>query len=178
MIGGICPSPALTIVLYLAPNSLSMFPTLLQTVLSSSPQAISCSWGAPEIAFSSAILASMDTLFASMTAAGITMCVATGDSGSTDGVTEGGNYVDFPSSHPLCLAVGGTSLHCPSGVWDTQTVETAWGSGGGGMSRMYPRPAYQSALSTTGRATPDVASVADPATGVIFTIHGASQVIG
>jgi kumamolisin len=176
-IGGIYPSSALTIILYIAPNSLAQFPVILQAALAGGAQTVSCSWGAPEIYFSRPLLASIDTIMASMVAAGITMCVATGDSGSSDGVA-GGNHVDFPSSHPNCLAVGGTTLVCPNRVWDAQTSETGWSAGGGGISTLYPRPAYQAAVSTSGRGTPDLAAVADPATGVIFTIHGTSQVVG
>ena len=176
-IGGIYPSSALTITLYIAPNSLTQFPVILQAALAGGAQTVSCSWGAPEIYFSRPLLTSIDAIMASMTAAGITMCVATGDSGSSDGVA-GGNHVDFPSSHPNCLAVGGTTLVCPNRIWDAQTSETGWSAGGGGISTLYPRPVYQASLSTTGRGTPDLAAVADPATGVIFIIHGTSQVVG
>jgi subtilase family serine protease len=41
---------------------------------------------------------------------GITVCVAAGDSGSSDGVSDDANHVDFPASSPHVLACGGTSL--------------------------------------------------------------------
>ncbi len=37
---------------------------------------------------------------------GITVCVAAGDDGSSDAVTDGNAHVDFPSSSPYALAVG------------------------------------------------------------------------
>ena len=186
-IGGACPSANLTIIMYIAPNTLDQFPTLLQYMYSTNvtvngvnykPNLISCSWGAPEIYYGSALLSSMHAILSTMAAAGINMCVATGDNGSNDGVGGTGNYVDFPSSDPYATAVGGTSLVCPNTVYDGSTRETAWSTGGGGVSTTYAKPAYQSALSVAGRSIPDVALVADPNTGVIFTVNGQPTVIG
>lgn len=186
-IGGACPSANLTIILYIAPNSLNQFAPLLNYMYSTNvtvngvnykPNLISCSWGAPEIYYTSSQLSAINTILATMTNAGITICAATGDYGSNNGVGGTGNYVDFPSSNPYITAVGGTTLICPNNVYDSQTVETAWSSGGGGISRIYSKPSYQSALSGTMRMTPDIASLSDPNTGVLFTVNGQSMVIG
>ena len=177
-IGGVCPSSSLTIILYLVPNTLSQFPVLLNAIYQAKPNVVSCSWGAPEIYFSSSLLSTITGIMDSIAVAGITICVATGDNGSTDGISGTTNYVDFPSSHPGTLAVGGTTLICPTNTYDAQTVETAWATGGGGISARYPKPAYQSSLSGTGRSTPDLASLADPHTGVIFLVNGTTMVVG
>ena len=72
---------------------------------------------------------------------GITVCVASGDNGSSDGVDDGGNHVDFPASSPHALACGGTSVQA-SGT--TITGESVWndgaqgGAGGGGVSTRLP----------------------------------------
>ena len=186
-VGGICPTSSLTIILYISPNSLSQFSVMLNYMyntpvisngVSYKPNIISCSWGAPEIYYPSPILSSINSIMTAMTSTGINICVATGDNGSNDGVGGSTNYVDFPSSNPNSIAVGGTSLICPNRTYDSETIETAWTSGGGGISVMYPKPSYQSSLTSSGRSTPDVAMVADPNTGVLFIINGQTQSIG
>ena len=53
------------------------------------------------------------------------------------------------------------------------TGETGWSSGGGGVSRYEPNPAYQSGLSYARRANPDVAYDADPNTGfAVYDSYG------
>jgi uncharacterized protein YjdB len=186
-IGGACPSANLTIILYIAPNSFNQFAPLFNYMYSTNvtvngvnykPNLISCSWGAPEIYYSSSQLSSINSILETITNAGITICAATGDYGSNNGVGGTGNYVDFPSSNPYITAVGGTTLFCPNNVYDGLTVETAWSSGGGGISAIYSKPAYQSRLSGTMRMTPDIASLSDPSTGVIFIVNGQLTVIG
>lgn len=186
-IGGACPSANLTIILYIAPNSFNQFAPLLNYMyytnvtvngVNYKPNLISCSWGAPEIYYSSSQLSTINSILATITNDGITICAATGDYGSNNGIGGTGNYVDFPSSNPYITAVGGTTLICPNNVYDSQTVETAWSSGGGGISAIYSKPAYQSRLSGTMRMTPDIASLSDPNTGVLFIVNGQFMVIG
>lgn len=186
-VGGAFASPNLTIILYMAPNSLNEFYNLFNYMyttpvvvsgVSYKPNIISCSWGAPEIYYGSQVLTQITNLLSTMTAAGINITAATGDNGSNNGVGGSGNYVDFPASCPYVIAVGGTNLVCPNAVYDNSTVETAWSSGGGGVSTSFPKPSYQSALSVSGRSIPDVAAVADPNTGVLYTINGQYYVIG
>jgi len=186
-LGAACPTSSLTIILYIVPNSLDLFPSLLNYMLTKNvtvngvnykPNLISCSWGAPEVYFPKSLLTNINKELSALNAAGITICAATGDNGSNDGVGGRGNYVDYPSSNPNVTAVGGTTLVCPNGVYDSRTVETAWSSGGGGVSAVYSKPSYQSRLPGTKRATPDIASLADPDTGVNFLMNGKYQVVG
>jgi kumamolisin len=108
----------------------------------------------------------MDAACQSAAALGITITVAAGDDGSTDGGT--GNNVDFPASSPHVLACGGTKL-VANGA--TIASEVVWnelanneGATGGGVSNVFALPAWQakaqvpaSATSTGGRGVPDVA---------------------
>ena len=186
-LGAMCPTANLTIILYISPNTLSEFPNLLTYMYNTNitvsgvnykPTIISCSWGAPEIYYGSSLLSSINTIMTTITTAGISICTATGDNGSNDGVGGSGNYVDFPSANPNATAVGGTSLVCPNNVYDGQTIETSWSSGGGGVSTVYSKPSYQSGISASGRSIPDVSSLADPSTGAVFRINGNLYVIG
>ena len=183
-IGAMYPSSNLTIILYIAPNSLGGFTTLLNAVATPitvngqvyKPSVVSCSWGAPEVYFTSNQLSGVNNQLQALSSAGVVVTAATGDNGSSDGIP--GTNVDFPSSSPYILACGGTNLVCQNRVYDGQTVEVAWTSGGGGISKRFPKPTYQSALPGSGRNTPDISMVADPSTGVVYTVGGVRQVIG
>lgn len=187
-IGGVCPNPNLTIILYIsATNTLSQFNTLLNYMYNTpvtinsinyKPTIISISWGAPEIYYGSALLTSINTILANMASSNINICTATGDNGSNNGVGGLLNYVDFPSSSPYVTAVGGTSLICPNKVYDNSTVETAWSSGGGGISSVFFKPSYQQSISGNYRSIPDIASNADPNTGVGFLVNGETYIYG
>lgn len=176
-IGAMYPSPNLTIILYIAPNSLDGFATLLNAVTTPittngqvyKPSVVSCSWGASEEYFTSSQLSGVNNQLQALSSAGVVITAATGDNGSS---------VDFPSSSPYILACGGTNLVCPNRKYDGQTVEVAWTSGGGGISKRFPKPDYQSAISGSGRNTPDISLVADPNTGVVYTVGGVRQVFG
>lgn len=188
-IGGVCPTSNLTIILYIAPNSLNNFTTLMNYMLNSNvnvrgvdvkPSIISISWGAPEIYFGSSLLTNINTQFQTAVAKGINITVATGDNGSSDGYgPPTSSYADFPSSSPNVIAVGGTNLICPNRIYDSNTKETAWTSGGGAASAFFSKPTYQlTKVSGTFRRNADVASVADPNTGVLFVVNGQQVVYG
>ena len=87
----------------------------------------------------------MDTTCQSAAALGITITVASGDSGSSDG--ENGNNVDFPASSPHVLGCGGTTLTASNGqrqsevVWNDQA--SGGGATGGGVSTVFPLPTWQ-----------------------------------
>ena len=122
---------------------------------------------------------------------GVSVCVAAGDDGSTDGVNDGLNHVDFPASSSNVLACGGTRL-LASG--NAITSETVWnelankeGATGGGISDVFPLPVWQNGIGVppsanpnhnVGRGVPDVAGDADPATGYVTLVDGQSGVIG
>ena len=181
-IGAMCPTSKLTIILYVAKPT-DDFPVMLSAVLrpvtvagqTYTPSILSCSWGAPESAYTIAELNAINEMFRIAASRGITITAATGDNGSSDGTPF--TVADFPSSSPYVVACGGTTLRCPRYFYDASTVETSWPRGGGGVARVFEKPAYQAALPGTKRSTPDIALVADPNTGIQYTYYGRSGVV-
>ena len=171
-IGAACPGS--TISLYIAPNTLSNFVPIMNRALQDQPNVISISWGAPESYFGS-LATQINTVFAQCVQAGINVCVASGDNGSSDGIS--GTNADFPASSPNVIACGGTRLYSPNYTYDSATVEQAWSFGGGAVSRIFGKPAWQN-ITASGRAVPDIALVADPSTGVRFYVQGQYVVYG
>jgi uncharacterized protein YjdB len=190
-IGACCPTSKLTIILYIVPNSFSSFTTVFNYALNTpvpvnglnlKPSIISVSWGSSEDNFGPSLANSIDSVFATAVSRGINICCAAGDNGSSDGVNDGLNHCDFPSSSPNVISCGGTRLVCPNYVYDNQTVETVWNNNGfatgGGVSNIFSLPSYQSSLGRIRRSVPDIALDADPATGIVYTIGGSSMVVG
>jgi kumamolisin len=116
--------------------------------------------------------------FADAGAQGVTVCVASGDSGAECGVPDGAAHVQYPGSDPNILSCGGTTV----GAGPTGPVEWVWndmqdimiggtdyvtpGATGGGVSAFFPLPSWQSpkiipkplqADRIIGRGLPDVA---------------------
>ena len=185
-LGACCPSSKLTIIMYLAPNNLSQFTTVMNSIMnvpvvasgvSYTPSIVSISWGAPEIAFGP-LASAINSVLAVAVSKGISVFVATGDNGSNDGVGGTRAYVDFPSSSPNAIACGGTALVCPNNTYDSNTRETAWTGSGGGISTFFSKPSYQSSVRASGRATPDISANADPSTGVAYIVNGSWYVFG
>jgi kumamolisin len=130
------------------------------------PVAVSISWGQSEDAWSAQSRAAMDSAMADAAVLGVTVTVASGDNGSTDGVTDGAQHCDFPASSPHALACGGTRLEITSAggisaetVWNDMTPGSqGGGAGGGGYSDVFGVPAWQagvvgSAGASNGHAT-------------------------
>jgi kumamolisin len=121
---------------------------------------------------------------------GMTVTVASGDSGSSDGVSDGLAHVDFPASSPHVLACGGTTLKFTKAAIASEVVWNDGSSGGatgGGVSDVFPLPAWQSAAKVPpsanagahiGRGVPDVAGNADPETGYEVIVDGSTSIIG
>jgi kumamolisin len=187
-------APGAKIVVYFAENTDAGFLNAITTAVHDStnnPSVISISWGGPESSWTQQALTSMDEACQAAAAIGVTICVAAGDGGSTDGVTDGLNHVDFPASSPNVLGCGGTEL-VASG--NTITSETVWnelahneGATGGGISDVFPLPTWQNGAKVPpsanpnhniGRGVPDVAGNADPNTGYVTLVDGQSDVIG
>lgn len=149
---------------------------------SSRPCVMSWSWGGPEDSWDSPTIAATEAALKQAAAAGMAVTAAAGDNGSGDG--ESGNHVDYPSSSAYVLACGGTSLQAANGVIQSETVwdDNAQSSAtGGGVSSLFPVPAYQAAVlpsGVKGRGVPDWAGDADPATGYEIVIDGQTAVIG
>jgi kumamolisin len=136
-------------------------------------------------------MTAMDDAFQAAATMGITVCAASGDNGSSDGVADGSDHVDFPASSPFVLACGGTRLNASGGSISSEVV---WndgagnGASGGGVSSYFALPTWQTGLNAVNsqgqsialskRGVPDVAGNADPQTGYDVRIDGTNTVIG
>lgn len=181
-------APKALIVVYFAPNTDQGFLDAITTALHDNvnkPSVISISWGSAESSWTNQAMQQFNQAFQAAAALGVTVCAAAGDNGSTDGVTDGSQHVDFPASSPYVLGCGGTRL---VGANNTITSETVWNDGpnsatGGGMSTVFPLPSYQKniplpASNNPCRGVPDVAGDADPVTGYQVRVDGANYVFG
>ncbi|HTW11467.1 MAG TPA: S53 family peptidase, partial [Solirubrobacteraceae bacterium] len=133
---------------------------------------VSTSWGGCEVEQSAQTVAAEDTLFEQMAAQGQTVVAAAGDSGSSDcfiagqgGDADNSLQVDDPAAQPFVTGVGGTSLEL--GPFNTvgNPDETVWnnsdpnlnyaqwgispGAGGGGTSKFWQMPSYQSSAAAS-----------------------------
>jgi len=184
-------APGAAIAVYFCPNTDAGFLDAITTAVhdtTNKPGVLSISWGGPESSWTQQAMTAMDDAFQAAAALGISVTVAAGDNGSSDGVSSG-NHVDFPASSPHVLACGGTKL---VGSGATITSEVVWneqasneGATGGGVSTIFAKPTYQSSAnvpapttSAGGRGVPDVAGNADPSTGYEVRVDGQTMVIG
>jgi len=185
-------APAAKVAVYFSTNTDQGFLDALTTAIhdtTNHPSVISISWGGPESSWTQQAMTAMDDACQSAAALGVTITVASGDSGSTDGVSDGANHVDFPASSPHVLACGGTEIFT-SGT--TLTSEVVWddlaqggGASGGGVSTFFPLPAWQQNANVSaatnggaGRGVPDVAGDAAPESGYQIEVDGQSEVVG
>lgn len=187
-------APGAKIAVYFAPNTDAGFLDAITTAIHDTrnkPSVISISWGGPESSWTQQSMTAFDQAFQAAAAMGITVCAASGDNGSSDGVTDGADHVDFPASSPFCLACGGTSLQASGASISSETV---WndgangGAGGGGVSSFFARPSWQNGLTATkngggatplaNRGVPDVSGDADPQTGYDVRVDGSNAVFG
>lgn len=191
VIAGACP--ASYIVVYFSSFDESGWVNVIDTAVHDSESAvsvISISWGYAEDAqgaWSHAALDAINDTFKAAALLGVTICVAAGDDGSDDQVGDGHAHVDFPSSSPYVLGVGGTTLKKSA----TGTItEVGWkdgdglrqdngGSTGGGVSTYFQRPDWQTVMvesvnpgAIDGRVVPDVAADASANTGYWVVVDG------
>jgi kumamolisin len=187
-------APKATIAVYFTPNTTAGFLNAITTAVHDSvnkPSVISISWGSSESNWTSQAMTQYDQAFQAAAAMGVTICVASGDNGSSDGVAGGTPHVDFPASSPYALGCGGTKLLAASAT--KISSETVWNegattsAGGGGVSAFFALPTYQAKAGVpvsaatghkAGRGVPDVAGDADPNTGYEVRVDGQNMVIG
>ena len=178
IVAGLCPAAEITV--YFAKFTQSGFIRMLDAVIADRPVVLSVSYGVSEDdrhTWSGTALASINQRLNAARLIGITVCVSTGDDGTGCDMFDGGVHVEFPSTSPYVLAVGGTEVSKGSETtwWDTPGTrfeqgseeQTGGGSTGGGVSDRFPRPAWQTVqvtslnpASSNGRIVPDVAALA------------------
>jgi kumamolisin len=191
-------APRAKIAVYFAPNTEKGFLDAITTAIHDKvnrPSVISISWGMMELYWTKQGLVTFNAAFQTAAALGITICCASGDSGSGDQRPplkfDGLPHVDFPGSSPFSLCCGGTTLTASDGeisaetVWNNDSFSSATG---GGVSSFFPLPDYQSSAGVpllnkgeskfAGRGVPDVAGDADPVPGIYILVDGIETTFG
>ena len=171
IIAAVCPMATITV--YFAPNSLAGFYNAIE-IAAQNNDCVSVSWGCDEAIVPTEYINTFQALISSCKKP---VFVASGDNGSAGNVGIGLN-VGFPASVPSAIACGGTSIVVSNGAIAS---ESAWSGSGGGYSKRYPIPAYQSkVVGGQLRGVPDVSGNADPKSGynVYVSSKGGMLVIG
>jgi kumamolisin len=186
-------APGATIAVYFAPNTDQGFIDAVASAVHDTnhrPSVVSISWGSAESTWTAQAMNQMEQAFTAAAAMGVTVTVAAGDNGSSDGATDGLQHADFPASAPHALGCGGTRLEITGGAIASESVWNdgpGQGAGGGGISDVFPVPAYQHAASIppsanpggrVGRGVPDICGDADPDTGYTVRVDGQTIPIG
>ena len=194
VVTGFCPNA--NIVVYFAQWTEQGWITALDAVVhdtDNNPGVVSISWGYAEDAdlWTEQAMTQLNETLKEAAYLNTTICVAAGDDGSSDAVTDGQAHVDFPGSSPYVLSVGGTTML----TGDRTKTDIVWkegdglradggGSTGGGVSAVFPRPDWQKQVkiasvnpgAIVGRVVPDVAANADwTASPYLLIVDGASQ---
>lgn len=110
------------------------------------------------------------SLSASLNNTGISYVASSGDTAA---------LIEFPSSSPNVLSVGGTTLNL--NISGTRISEATWNSGGCGVSSYVTKPSFQTGIATiTGnrRTCCDLSLVANPSTGVYTYYSGVWYSVG
>jgi kumamolisin len=181
------------ILVYFAPNTDAGFVDAINAAVHGSqgkPGVLSISWGSAESEWTSQGIQALDQALQDAAVLGVTVCVASGDGGSSDGVSDGLAHVDYPASSQYALGCGGTRITASA---DKLTSQVVWddlpngGATGGGVSNIFPLPSWQSGTKVpvssnpggkAGRGVPDVSGDADPKTGYSIRVDGKQIVVG
>jgi subtilase family serine protease len=172
-------APAATIDVYESEADLGSVAQMFSKIVSDNhAQVISISLGACEKGLdpstAQSFYDSIDNSFQQAAAQGMSVLVASGDSGAY-GCQDDNLSVPEPSSNPYVTAVGGTALF--TNADGSYSREAGWegplesSGGGGGISVVYRRPSWQTGpgvdnqFSNGARQVPDIAADADPLTG-------------
>lgn len=159
---------------------------LLSLDSKSLPNTISISYGDDEATVPLDYANAACNIFAQLGTRGVSVLVASGDSGVGDACQENGKNMfttSFPAGCPWVTTVGGTTGNSPEG---------AWTGSGGGFSSVFGRPSYQDTavkswlandkthtavsqyFNSSGRAYPDVSA---QSTNFVVVISGATNLV-
>jgi len=135
---------------------------------------VSLSAAGDEVNYNATTLQGYSATFQQLAGAGISILVASGDTGSQTSTTPSKLSVAYPASDPWVTGVGGTDMALATGTYANQgetgwTINTTLGgeafltASGGGYSTIFSKPTWQadggSILSTaTMRCVPDISA--------------------
>ncbi|QHS51311.1 protease pro-enzyme activation domain-containing protein [Edaphobacter sp. 12200R-103] len=173
--GAVAPNATVNFVTVGASNSASVVNALSFAITNNLAPIISMSYGNYEDAWGQSNIDAINQMLQQANAQGMTVIVASGDSGATDHDTappaKNGLAVDFPGSSPYATSAGGTMFnegsatggtsywnsasgtdnvssakgYIPEAVWN-ESSSSGLSSGGGGVSRYNTKPAWQQGL--------------------------------
>jgi subtilase family serine protease len=186
VISGIAPGAQ--IVNYEAPSTaIGIVALFNHLVLDNRAKLASFSWGACNAGLPGAYLDAVNTALKLAALRGITVFVASGDSGSYDcqrsDFADHRLTVDFPASSPQVVAVGGTLLSVDKNgayVGEAGWEDTlSFAGGGGGVNPDDDAPSWQAAAGVKGhRGLPDVSASASPDSGWLVRDYGHWDTVG
>jgi hypothetical protein len=183
-------APASRIVVYFGPNTALGFTDAITRAVHDDVHRLSVltiCWGEAESSWTRQVMTAMNGALQEAAARNITVLVASGDTGATDGTASGQLTVDFPASSPWVTSVGGTHLRASGNTIDSETPwdDGAGGASGRGVSTVFQVPSWQANIvhpktdqGFAGRAVPDVVADASPRTGYEIEVDGEPMVLG
>jgi len=134
---------------------------------------ITDSWGVCEPALAPARVAATNAALQLGAVSGITFVAASGDSGLFDCFGFHVKAVDDPAAQPFATGVGGTKLHLKtSGDRHEVVWNDGFGAGGGGLSRFWLRPSWQTGPGVVNGLSNGMREVPDIALHAAVTPHG------
>jgi hypothetical protein len=183
-------APASRIVLYFGHNTAQGFINAIAQAVHDDVHRLSVltiCWGESESTWTRQGMTAMNSALQEAAARNITVLVASGDTGATDGTTGSQPAVDFPASSPWVTSVGGTHLRASGNTIESETPwdDGAGGATGRGVSTVFQVPSWQANIGHpktdqgfAGRAVPDVVADASPRTGYEIEVDGQPMVLG
>lgn len=164
-LASLVPGAALYVYELPALNSPDITDAYNEVVSANKVDTLNSSFGGDELSVGASTAHAWDAIAEQGAAKGITFHAASGDAG--------GNLVNAPSSGAHVVAIGGTTLYVEkNGAWFS---EIGWIGSTGGVSRLFPLPAWQkgvTGIDPGGRNVPDFAFDADPYTGTAVYFGG------
>jgi kumamolisin len=176
--------PRARIVVYFAPNTAQgLADAVHQAVFDDQnrPSVLSISWGSAETYWTPIAREALQSAFADAARLRVTVVAAAGDELATSGLIDAQAHVWFPASSPYVLGCGGTAVTLDGAA---VAAEKVWNDGfvgtGGGVSEIFPVPAYQQQFAlppsvndgATRRGVPDIAAAAAGQPGYRIILNG------
>ncbi|MCU1680083.1 MAG: hypothetical protein JWQ81_822 [Amycolatopsis sp.] len=179
----IAPGAKIKLVLAKSSNDPDIYSAQRYVVDHNLGDVLSQSFGEAEQCMDPAILKNTHKLFQKAQAKGMTVFASSGDQGAAQPTCDNTSFfkaASTPASDPLVTGVGGTILDA-DGITGAYHSETTWNepafaaAGGGGISTVFPTPAFQHGLGLSGRGVPDIAYNAAIIGGVLAVWSSSGQ---